>query len=68
MWPGTEHGTILHNALSMARPADMIPIKLKNATLVAGAPIDAHAVLQHGDRISLGTTKPCTFVLLAVPA
>jgi hypothetical protein len=44
------------------------PVQLKNATLVAGAPIDAHAVLQHGDRISLGTTKPCTFVLLAVPA
>jgi hypothetical protein len=44
------------------------PVQLKNATLVAGAPIDAHAVLQHGDRISLGTAKPCTFVLLAVPA
>ena len=44
------------------------PVQLKNATLVAGMPIDAHAVLQHGDRITLGTTKPCTFVLLAVPA
>jgi hypothetical protein len=44
------------------------PVQLKNATLVADAPIDSHAVLQHGDRITLGTTKPCTFVLLAVPA
>lgn len=44
------------------------PVQLKNATLVAGAPIDTHAVLQHGDRITLGTTRPCTFVLLAVPA
>ena len=44
------------------------PVQLKNATLAQGAPVEAHAVLQHGDRITLGTTKPCTFVLLAVPA
>jgi pSer/pThr/pTyr-binding forkhead associated (FHA) protein len=44
------------------------PVQLKNATLAGGAPVDTHAVLQHGDRITLGTTKPCTFVLLAVPA
>jgi signal transduction histidine kinase len=35
LWPGTEHGTILHNALSMARPADMIPI-LNVAAIAAG--------------------------------
>jgi hypothetical protein len=44
------------------------PVQLKNATLASGEPVEAHAVLQHGDRLTLGTTKPCTFVLLAVPA
>jgi hypothetical protein len=43
------------------------PMRPENATLVNDVPVDSHEALQHGDRLTLGATKPSTFVLLVVP-
>ena len=43
------------------------PMRPENATLVNDVPVESHEALQHGDRLTLGATKPSTFVLLVVP-
>jgi hypothetical protein len=43
------------------------PVRPENATFVNDQLIEAPQLLQHGDRLRLGATKPSTFVLLVVP-
>jgi hypothetical protein len=43
------------------------PVDAKNATFVNEKVIDARELIQHGDRVRLGSAKPSTFVLLVVP-
>jgi hypothetical protein len=43
------------------------PVDEKNATFVNEKVIDARELIQHGDRVRLGSAKPSTFVLLVVP-
>ncbi len=42
-------------------------VRPENATFVNDHLVEAPQLLQHGDRIRLGATKPSTFVLLVVP-
>jgi len=42
-------------------------VRPENATFVNEQPVETPQLLQHGDRIRLGATKPTTFVLLVVP-
>lgn len=42
-------------------------VRPENATFVNEQLVESPQVLQHGDRIRLGATKPSTFVLLVVP-
>jgi hypothetical protein len=43
------------------------PIRAENATFVNDVPVETHETLQDKDRVTLGATKPSTFVLLVVP-
>lgn len=43
------------------------PVRPENATFVGDKAIDARELIQHGDRIRMGSTKPSTFVLLVIP-
>jgi len=43
------------------------PLRPENATFVNDVLIDKPELLQHGDRVKLGATKPSTFLLLVVP-
>jgi hypothetical protein len=43
------------------------PVDAKNATFLNEKVIDARELIQHGDRVRLGSAKPSTFVLLVVP-
>jgi pSer/pThr/pTyr-binding forkhead associated (FHA) protein len=42
-------------------------VRPENATFVNEQLVESPQLLQHGDRIRLGATKPTTFVLLVVP-
>ena len=43
------------------------PVRPENATFVGDKAIDARELIQHGDRIRMGSAKPSTFVLLVIP-